>query len=450
MDVLVSINDFIHSIVWGPYLLALIFGAGIYFTVRLNFFQFARPGFLFRQTIVRAFMKKDDVPTLPGEMTSFQAAMTSVAAIVGSGNIAGVATAIVIGGPGALFWMIIAALFGMALKFAEIGLGIKYREVRSDGSVAGGAMYYITKGLNAKWLGAIFSVLVIPYAFVISGIVDTNTIALSVQEKFNIPTLWTGVFLAIITGVIIFGGLKRVGYACSLIAPFMGGAYLIAGLLIIILNVKLLPSAVVTVVKGAFAPASVTGGAVGSLFLCMKNGVARGLFSNEAGLGSAAMVHSNAQVNKPMEQAVWGPEEVFLDTIVVCTISGLAIVMSGLWQGGELDGAVLTMAAFEKLLPGSVGADICLGAIILFGFSCLISYYTYAERAIEFLFGAGKTGKLLVKIFWLVAILVGSQTTLGIVWDIADTCNGLMIIPNLIALLLLSKEVISMKNEFFA
>ena len=450
MDVLVSINDFIHSIVWGPYLLALIFGVGVYFTVRLNFFQFARPGFLFKQTIARAFEKKDDGPTHPGEMTSLQAAMTSVAAIVGSGNIAGVATAIVIGGPGALFWMIIAALFGMALKFAEIGLGIKYREVRSDGSVAGGAMYYITKGLNAKWLGAIFSVLVIPYAFVISGIVDTNTIALSVQEKFNIPTLWTGVFLAVVTGVIIFGGLKRVGYACSLIAPFMGGAYLIAGLLIIILNVKLLPTAVVTVIKGAFAPASVTGGAVGSLFLCMKNGVACGLYSNEAGLGSAAMVHSGAQVDKPMEQAVWGPVEVFLDTIVVCTISGLAIVMSGLWQDGEFDGAVLTMAAFEKLLPGSVGAYICLGAIILFGFSCLISYYTYAERAIEFLFGVGKTGKLLVKIFWLVAILVGSQTTLGIVWDIADTCNGLMIIPNLIALLLLRKEVIAMKNEFFA
>lgn len=450
MDVLVSINDFINGIVWGPYLLALIFGVGIYFTVRLNFFQFARPGFLFKQTIAKAFKKKDKGPTAPGEMTSFQAAMTSVAAIVGSGNIAGVATAIVIGGPGALFWMIIAALFGMASKFAEIALGIKYREVSADGSIEGGAMHYITKGLNAKWLGIIFSILVIPYAVVISGIVDTNTIALSVQDKFSIPTLWTGIILAVVTGIIIFGGLKRVGYACSLIAPFMGGAYLIAGILIIVLNIKLLPAAVVTVVKGAFAPASVTGGAVGSLFLCMKNGVARGLFSNEAGLGSAAMVHSSAQVDEPVEQAVWGPVEVFLDTIVVCTISGLSIVMSGLWQGGELDGAVLTMAAFEKLLPGSVGAYICLGAVILFGFSCLISYYTYAERAIDFLFGASKTGKFLVKIFWLVAILVGSQTTLGVVWDIADTCNGLMIIPNLIALLLLSKEVIAMKNDYFA
>lgn len=449
MKTLVSVNDFINGIVWGPYLLALIFGVGIYFTIRLKFFQFARPGYLLRQTVVKAFKKKDEKPTAPGEMTSFQAAMTSVAAIVGSGNIAGVATAIVVGGPGALFWMIIAALFGMASKFAEIALGIKYREVKKDGTVDGGAMYYITKGLNAKWLGVIFSILVIPFAFVISGIVDTNTIALAVEDRFNIPTLWTGIILAIVTAVIIFGGLKRVGYVCSLIAPFMGGAYLIAGLLIVIINIKLLPAAVVTIIKGAFNPASVTGGTIGSVFLCMRNGVARGLFSNEAGLGSAAMVHCSAQVDKPIEQAVWGPVEVFLDTIVVCTISGLAIVMSGLWQGGELDGAVLTMAAFEKLLPGSSGAYICLGAVILFGFSCLISYYTYAERAIDFLFGGVKTGKFVVKLFWIAAIIVGSQTTLGVVWDIADTCNGLMIIPNLIALLFLGGEVVKMKKEYF-
>ena len=445
---IVAANDFVNGIVWGVPLLVLIFATGIYFTVRLGCVQFTRPRFLFRETIVKAFRKKDDGEKVPGELTSFQAAMTSVSAIVGSGNIAGVATAIVIGGPGALLWMIVASLVGMASKFAEITLGIKYRELREDGSVQGGAMYYLSKGLGQKWLGVLFSVLVIPFAFVISGIVDTNTIALSMQDRFSIPTIWTGIILAAVTGIIIFGGVKRIGHACAVVAPFMGGAYILAGLAIIILNIRLLPSAVADIVRYAFTPASLAGGAVGSVFVCIRNGVARGMYSNEAGLGTAAMIHCGAKVSHPVEQGVWGPVEVFLDTVVVCTISGLAIVMSGLWQGGDLDGASLTMAAFEKMLPGSIGAYICLGAVILFGFSCLISYYTYAERAIEYIFGA--RSKLVVKILWVIAIVVGSQTTLGFAWDLADTCNGLMIIPNLIGLILLSGQVVKLKKEYFA
>jgi len=448
MDKIVAVNDFVNGIVWGVPLMVLILATGLYYTIRLNFFQFVRPGLLFRETIRKAFQKKDENKPAPGEMTSFQAAMTSVAAIVGSGNIAGVATAIVLGGPGALFWMIIAALVGAASKFAEIALGIRYRQLNEDGSVSGGAMYYLSRGLKARWLGVVFSILVIPFAFVISGIVDTNTIALAVNDRFGVPTLTTGIILAVLTAVIIFGGLKRIGYVCSIIAPFMGGAYVLAGLAIIFCNLSLLPSAVVEIVRYAFTPASMAGGAVGSVFLCIKNGIARGMFSNEAGLGSAAMVHSGAQVDHPVEQAVWGPVEVFLDTIVVCTISGLAIVMSGLWTSGA-DGAALTMAAFEKLLPGSIGAYICLGSVVLFGFSCLISYYTYAERAVEFIFGHSRVGKLLVKLFWIVAIVIGSQTTLGFVWDLADTCNGLMIIPNLVGLLLLSNEVVKLKKEYF-
>ncbi len=442
----VAANDFINGIVWGPALLVLIFATGLYFGVRLGFPQFTHAGFLVKETIVKAFKKKDDADKAPGELTSFQAAMTSVSAIVGSGNIAGVATAIVVGGPGALFWMVIAAFVGMTSKFAEIALGIKYRQFDKDGSIQGGAMYYLSKGLGQKWLGALFSVLVIPFAFVISGIVDTNTIALSVQARFGVPTIWTGVVLAALTAVIVFGGVKRIGYACAVVAPFMGGAYILAGLAIIVLNITKLPSAVVDIVRYAFTPSALAGGAVGSVFTCIRNGVARGMYSNEAGLGTAAMIHCGAKVNHPIEQAVWGPVEVFLDTVVVCTISGLAIVMSGLWQTG-LDGAELTMAAFEQLLPGSVGAYICLGAVILFGFSCLISYYTYAERAVEFLFGGGK---LVVKVLWIAAIVVGSQTTLGFAWDLADTCNGLMIIPNLIGILLLSGQVVALKKEYFS
>ena len=446
MDFIVKVNDFVNGIVWGVPILVLILATGLYFTIRLGFFQFTHFGFLFRDTIVKAFKKKDEEKPAKGELTSFQAAMTSVSAIVGSGNIAGVATAIVVGGPGALFWMIIAAIFGMASKFAEITLGIKYRKFNEDGTVRGGAMYYLADGLKQKWLGILFSILVIPFAFVISGIVDTNTIATTLFDEFKIPTIATGIFLAVVTGIIVFGGAKRVGYVCAVIAPFMGGAYLLAGLFIIILNIGQVPSAIGTIIKAAFNPSAATGGIIGSIFITMKMGVARGMYSNEAGLGTAAMVHSPAKVDTPSEQGVWGPIEVFLDTIVVCTITALAIVMSGLWTTG-LDGATLTVNAFKVMLPGNVGYWIAIGSVILFGFSCLISYYDYASQAAEYLFG--EKSKWFVRGFWVVAIVVGSQTTLGFVWDLADTFNGLMIIPNLIGILILSNEVVKEKKAYF-
>ena len=446
MEVLTKVNDFVNGIVWGVPLLCLIFATGVYYTIRLGFMQFRHPVFFFRETIKKAFKESDHQKHLPGELTSFQAAMTSVSAIVGSGNIAGVATAIVMGGPGALFWMIIAAFFGMASKFAEITLGVKYREIGHDGKVHGGAMYYLSKGLHQKWLGILFSILVIPFAFVISGIVDTNTIALTLSDRYSVPTIATGIVLAVIVGIIVFGGVKKIGYVCSLVAPFMGGAYILAGIAIIILNITSVPDAIVEIVKSAFTPTSLAGGATGSVLLCIKSGVARGMYSNEAGLGTAAMVHSGAKVNHPVEQGVWGPVEVFLDTVLVCTVSALAIVMSGLWTTG-LDGASLTVAAFEKMLPGQIGEYIAIGSVILFGFSCLISYYVYAEQAAGFIFG--DKSKYVIRVLWVLAIFVGSQSTLGFVWDLADTFNGLMIIPNLIGILLLSNQVVKLKKEYF-
>lgn len=448
METLVQINNFVNGIVWGAPLLALIFATGVYFTIRLGFFQFRHPVFLVKNTIVKAFKKKDEKDVALGELTSFQAAMTSVSAIVGSGNIAGVATALVAGGPGALLWMIVAAMFGMASKFAEITLGIKYREMNDDGTVSGGAMYYLEKGLHQKWLGILFSLLVIPFAFVISGIVDTNTIATTLYDHFQVPTLITGLLLAAVVGVIVFGGGKRVGYVCSLVAPFMGGAYVIAGLVLILVNIGSLPTALAEIVRCAFTPTALAGGAVGSVFMCIKNGVARGMYSNEAGLGTAAMVHSGAKVNHPVEQGVWGPVEVFLDTILVCTITALAIVMSGLWKSGEFDGASLTVAAFQKMLPGNIGFYISIGSVVLFGFSCLISYYVYAEQAATYIFG--KKSRFVIRLLWILAVFVGSQSTLGFVWDLADTFNGLMIIPNLIGILLLSNEVVKLKKEYFS
>ena len=446
-EAIVNINGAINDFVWGVPCLVLLIGTGLYYTIRLGFMQFRHPGFLFKETIVKAFKKKDDANKAPGELTSFQAAMTSVGAIVGSGNIAGVATAIVVGGPGAVFWMLIAALIGMATKFAEVTLGVKYRDVREDGSVGGGAMYYLAKGLKQKWLGVLFSILVIPYAFVISAVVDTNTIALAVENEFAVPTWITGVVLAVAAGVIIFGGIKRIGRASEIIAPFMGGAYILAGLAVVLLNIGQVPAAIVQIVRGAFDPAAVTGGAIGSMFVAMRYGVARGIFSNEAGAGTAAMVHCGAKVDHPVEQGLWGAVEVFLDTVLVCLVSALTVVLSGLWNTG-LDGAVLTMEAFEMMLPGKIGSYICLGAILLFGFSCLISFYTYAERGAVFIFGP--KSRFWIKLIWVGMIFIGSQTTLGFAWDLADTINGMMIIPNLVGLLLLSGEVVKLKKEYFA
>ena len=445
-EAIVNINGMINDFVWGVPCLVLLIGTGLYYTIRLGFMQFRHPGFLFKETIVKAF-KKDDENKAPGELTSFQAAMTSVGAIVGSGNIAGVATAIVVGGPGAVFWMLIAALIGMSTKFAEVTLGVKYRDVREDGSVGGGAMYYLAKGLKQKWLGILFSILVIPYAFVISAVVDTNTIALAMEDQFAIPTWITGVVLAVVAGIIIFGGIKRIGRASEIIAPFMGGAYILAGFAVILFNLPQVPAALGQIIRGAFDPAAVTGGAIGSMFVAMRYGVARGIFSNEAGAGTAAMVHCGAKVDHPVEQGLWGAMEVFLDTVLVCLVSALTVVLSGLWNTG-LDGAVLTTRAFELMLPGKIGAYICLGAIFLFGFSCLISFYTYAERGAVYIFGP--KSRFWVKLIWVAMIFIGSQTTLGFAWDLADTINGMMIIPNLIGLLLLSGEVVKLKKEYFA
>ena len=441
-----GVNSAINDFVWGVPCLVLLIGTGLFFTIRLGFMQFRYPGFLFKETVVKAFKKKDDENRAPGDLTSFQAAMTSVGAIVGSGNIAGVATAIVVGGPGAVLWMLFAALIGMATKFAEVTLGVQYREVRPDGTVGGGAMYYLAKGLKQKWLGILFSVLVIPYAFVISAVVDTNTIALAMENEFAVPTWVTGLILAAAAAIIIFGGIKRIGQASEVIAPFMGGAYILAGIMVILLHLPQVPNAIVEIVKGAFNPSAVTGGAVGSLLIAMRYGVARGVYSNEAGAGTAAMVHCGAKVDHPVEQGMWGAVEVFLDTALVCLVTSLTIVLSGLWNTG-LDGAVLTMEAFEMMLPGKVGSYICLGAIILFGFTCLISFYTYAERAAVYIFG-GKS-RMVIRMVWVAMIFLGSQTTLGFAWDLADTFNGMMIIPNLVGLLLLSGEVVKLKKEYF-
>ena len=446
MEFIATVNGYINDFVWGVPCIILIMVVGIVMTVRLKFIQFKNWGFLIRQTYVKAFKGEKD-ESEDGDITSFQAAMVSVSAVVGSGNIAGVATAIVLGGPGALFWTLVAALVGCATKFAEIALGLKYREKMSDGSWAGGPMYYLANGLHQKWLGSLFAILMIFAGFMISAVVDTNTMAAAIQEQFGVNPMISGIVFMILTGIVIFGGITRIGEVCGLLSPFMAGAYLLCGLLVIILNIAKLPTAIVQIITLAFNPRAAGGGLAGaSIMMVMRYGFARGIFSNEAGIGTAAITHASAKVNSPGEQALWGPLEVFVDTFVVCTITGLAVVMSGLWDTG-IDGAALTMRAFETLLPGTFGSYVVLFAEVLFGFSCLISWYNYVEKAGDFLWGS--KAKQILKALWLVFILVGSATTLGLAWDLADTANGLMIIPNTIGILLLGKEIVKIKEEYY-
>ena len=451
MELFNTINGAVNDFVWGVPAIILIMGVGLYLTIRLKGVQFRNWGFLIKKTYVNAFKKAkaedESAEKRDGEITSFQAAMASVSAVVGSGNIAGVATAIVSGGPGALFWMVVAAIVGMATKFAEIALGVKYREKAEDGTMVSGPMYYVAKGLKAPWLGKIVAVLFLFYSVIISAVVDTNSISQAFNEEFGINPIITGVFLAILTGIVIFGGIKRIGEVCGVLSPFMAGAYLFFGLLIIVLNIGRVPAAIALIVKAAFNPQAALGGAAGiTIATAMSKGMARGIFSNEAGVGSAAVTHGAAQVDHPGEQALWGPLEVFIDTIIVCSITGITIVLSGLYTEG-LDGTALTMTAFKTMLPGNWGQYIVLGASLLFGFSCLISFYNYMEKGWISLFGSKTT--LIPKIIWLIFIMIGCYSTLGFVWDLADTCNGLIIIPNMIALAVMAGEVVKIKDDYY-
>lgn len=443
MDIIYAVNDKINGLVWGPYMVFLLVGVGVYLTVRLGFLQLFKFGYIYRHTIGKAFKKS----TGEGTISSAQAGLTSISAVVGTGNIAGVATAIATGGPGALFWMWVAAFFGMATKFSEITLGIHFREKKPNGEYAGGAMYYIEKGLHQKWMSVFFSIMVIVAYFVIGAIVDTNTICLSVEAQWGIKPIITGIIFSVLTAVVILGGIKRIGEVCQFLTPIMTGIYILAGIAIIALNIENVPHAFAEIFKGAFSVPSATGGFAGATVSQMITvGMARGLFSNEAGMGSSPIIHCSAQVEHPVQQGIWGSMEVFIDTLIIATITGLAIVISGVWTSG-VSGAELTMLAFDEALPGNIGSYIVMISTVLFGYSCLITANYYCERSADYLFGPKAV--LPIRILWCIFIIIGSIGGLEFVWDLADTANGLMAIPNLIALLLLSPLIIRLKKEYF-
>lgn len=445
MDKLMEINGIINGFVWGPPMLILLVGTGIYLSLRTNFFSLRKLGYILRNTLMKMFSKDHEGE---GEVTAFQAVATALAATVGTGNIAGVATAIAIGGPGAIFWMWVAAIFGMTTKFAEVVLSVQFREKTSDGRFVGGPMYYITNGLNMKWLANIFAFFGALAAFGIGNMVQSNSIAQSLEVTFGINKLAIGIVLAIFAAMVIVGGIKRIGSVTEKLVPLMAAFYILGGLLIIIINAKHIPEAFGLIFSNAFTGTAALGGFVGSTIKqAMRYGVARGVFTNEAGLGSAPIAHAAATTDHPVRQGLWGVFEVFMDTIVICSITALTILTTEVWKSGET-GAALTTQAFSHGLPGTWGGTIVSIGILLFAFSTILGWEYYGERCAEYLFGSKVN--IIYRILWIPFIVVGAIGGLEVLWDLADTLNGLMAIPNLIGVFALSGVVIKLTKEFFA
>jgi alanine or glycine:cation symporter, AGCS family len=443
-DMLTAANGWLNSYVWGWPMIVLLVGTGLLLTIVTGGVQFRYLGFALREVLGKITQKS----TAAGEVSPFQAVATALASTVGVGNIAGVATAISIGGPGALFWLWVSGVLGMCTKFAEIVIAIHYRERDAGGQFRGGAMYVLRNGLGMPWLGSIFAGLVSLAAFGIGNMVQANSVAASMQASFGVDPYTSGLVLAALTAAVILGGIKRIGQFTEYLVPFMALFYLGGGLFILARFAAEIPAAVSLVLTSAFSGAAATGGFAGStVMLAMRYGIARGLFSNEAGLGSAPLVHAAARTDHPVRQGLYGIFEVFVDTILVCTTTGLAILVTGVWSGGAT-GAELAGQAFSTGLPGTWGNLVVTTSLVLFAYSTVIGWSYYGETAIVYLFGT--KAAMPYKMAWLVFIFLGAIGSLHLVWDIADTLNGLMAIPNLIAVLgsiALLKRLI---REFFA
>ncbi|MDR3299749.1 MAG: sodium:alanine symporter family protein [Candidatus Accumulibacter sp.] len=456
-NMLVALNSWlgdVGSVVWGPFvLIPLLLGVGVILMVGLRFMPLRRMGPAFAVM----WRGRKHHPDHKGELTPFRALMTSMAATVGTGNIVGVATAILMGGPGAVFWMWVTALFGMATKFCEATLAVKYREVTPDGKFVGGPMYYIKNGLgpNWKWMATLFAIFGVIASFGIGNMTQANAVTSNVVRVFEIYG-WTlspwivALVLLVVSGVVLIGGIKRIGSVAGTLVPVMAIFYVIGGLVILILHIDQVPGAFAMIFDSAFTGHAAIGGFAGStLAMAIRFGVARGLFSNEAGLGSAPIAHAAAIVKNPVKQGLLGMLDPFLDTIIVCSITALVILVSGQWTAEGISGAgVLTSKAFDTALPGGLGTWLVTIGLVLFAFSTILGWCVYGERCVIYLFG--HKAALPFRIFFTLVVPVGALTELELVWNLADLFNGLMAIPNLIALLLLSPVVFKLAREFFA
>ena len=445
MESFLNMIGTVSNWLWGPPLLALLVFSGLFMTIRLKFFHMKYGRYIFQQTFGKIFDKTQG----EGTVTPFQALTSAVACTVGAGNIVGVPAAIMFGGPGAIFWMWIVALLGMGLKYSEVVLALKYREKNEEGEYVGGPMYYMKKGLNMKWLGAIFAIglmlEVIP-----STMVQANSIAGSAQTVFNVNPMVTGIILMILVAVVVIGGIKRIGKFTEKFVPFMALLYVGTALIIVLLNIAKLPEVISLIFVHAFKPAAAVGGFAGAAIAAtIRWGFARGLYSNEAGLGTAPIAHAAAVVDHPARQGFWGIMEIFIDTIVICSATGFAILISGVWtMPGALDNpSGLTAQAFTNSV-GSIGGMIVTVSLLMFVYSTLIVLIYYGEKQGEFLFGL-KFSKVL-KYLYVLSIPVGAIGGAKVIWQFLDITLAIILIPNLIAIILLNKEVIELTKEFFS
>ncbi len=452
-----AINNVVNNFIWGVPAMICIIGVGLFLSIRTGFLQIRKFPYAMKVTFGRMFKKKE---ASDGALTPFQAVCTALAATVGTGNVAGVAGAIAIGGPGAIFWMWISALLGMCTKFAEVTLAVHFRETNSEGDLVGGPMYYIKNGLGKqwRWLAYLFSAFGVLTVFGTGNATQVNTITTAIDTalyNFNIisedaaPTLnlILGIVLAALIALILLGGIKRIGQVTERLVPFMAVLYVVLALGVVVINFRNLPAVFGAIFRGAFDPASVTGGVVGSMFIGVKKGVSRGIFSNEAGLGTGSIAHACADTRKPVKQGFFGVFEVFVDTIIICTLTALVILCSGVPVGyGAAAGAELTISGFTSTYGGWISIFTAV-AMCCFAFSTIIGWGLYGTRCIEFLFGS-RVNKPFMLVYSLVAI-VGATMNLGLLWSIAETFNGLMVIPNLIGVFLLSGVVVHMAKDYF-
>jgi AGCS family alanine or glycine:cation symporter len=447
MEMLTSIIGEINGIVWGPLMLVLILGVGLFLSLGLRLMPILKLGTGFK--LLWRGRKAASGDEDSGEISPFQALMTALSATVGTGNIAGVATAVFLGGPGALFWMWITALVGMATKYAEAVLAVKYREVDEEGNHVGGPMYYIKNGLGSKWawLGMAFAIFGAIAGFGIGNTVQSNSIASVMESNFGTPTWVTGVIVMVLVGAVLIGGIRRIGHVAGALVPVMAVSYILAGLVVLFINAEQIPHALDLIFTHAFSPVAAEGGFAGAaVWMAIRFGVARGIFSNEAGLGSAPIAHAAAQNKSPVRQGLVAMLGTFIDTILICSITGLVIVTSGTWTSGE-SGAALTSAAFAQALPG-LGNYLVAIALAIFAFTTIIGWSFYGERCVEYIFGVKAIGPY--RVLWILAVPAGAVLSLDFIWLVADTLNAFMAIPNLIALLLLSPVVFQVTREFFA
>lgn len=458
MDVVVRVNDAVNGFVWGVPAMVCIIGVGLWLSFKTGFIQIRRFGYAMKKILGSVFSKEK---AADGAVTPFQAVCTALAGTVGTGNIAGVAGAIAIGGPGAVFWMWVSAVLGMCTKFAEVTLAVYYRETNKEGDLVGGPMYYIKNGLGKNWqfLAVLFSAFGVLTVFGTGNATQVNTITTAVNSALlscglisegavKTSNLIQGIIIAALVALILLGGVKRIGQVTEKLVPFMALLYIVLSVGIILFRIQALPSVIQAIFEGAFKPAAVTGGAVGSLFMSMKKGVSRGIFSNEAGLGTGSIAHACADTRKPVKQGMFGIFEVFTDTIVICTLTALVILCSQVPVGyGQAAGAELTIQGFISVYGNWVSVFTAV-AMCCFAFSTILGWGLYGARCIEFLFSE-KVIKPFMVAYSLVAIL-GATADLGLMWNIAETFNGLMAIPNLIALFLLSGTVVKLTKEYFA